>query len=766
MNAETLKESNKQEIDNNELIKEFEQDYEDNKYKLKIEIEKNKELVKFELRLISKISNNIFEKIYKYENIIEYFNISKNRYHDIMEIYEEIKQFKIIYKEDNFIIIKLNNIHAIILNKIKKDNKIINSNAINNTISQKNKKIIDVDKSINLRNSIHSRYIKKNIFSYLNNKRELNLIKYNKTYQKELGINIQDYKLLSKKYLIIEKNGTCKEYKLNTNKLIFEGEFKNGKKNGKAKEYFNEEIIFEGEYINGKRSKGKEYYYYDNYIKFEGEYLNGKQWTGKGYNSDNKLEFEIKNGEGIIKEYNKGGDLIYEGEYLNGEKNGKGKEYYYNGKLEFEGEYLNNKKWNGIGYDQYGQIDYELKNGNGKIKEKNYAYDNEYKYEGEYLNGDRYEKCKEYDCKKNLIYDGEYLNGKRHGKGKEYYFGENLLYEGEYLNGERNGKGKEYDINGKIIFEGEYLNENRWNGNGKEYIYYDRYDDGKLIFEGEFFNGKRHGKGKEYYNYDMDLFTGLERFEYFIKLRKERDINIIKYEGEYLNGEKNGKGKEYYKNGKLKFEGEYLKDKLWNVKGYNINGNLDFEIKNGKGFIKEYYYDGKLIFEGEYLNGERNGKGKEYNKDGDLIYEGEYLNGERNGKGKEYYKNGKLKFEGEYLNDKKWNFKGYNINGKIEFEIKNGKGTIKEYDNNGKLIFEGEYLNGEKNGIGKEYCDDKIIFEGEYKNNAKNGKGKEYYQNSNLKFEGEYLNGERKGEGKEYDENGKFIRIVTYVDFD
>ena len=33
--------------------------------------------------------------------------------------------------------------------------------------------------------------------------------------------------------------------------------------------------------------------------------------------------------------------LIYEGEYLNGKKNGKGKEYFNNDNLKFEGEYKN-----------------------------------------------------------------------------------------------------------------------------------------------------------------------------------------------------------------------------------------------------------------------------------------------------------------------------------------------------------------------------------------------------------------------------------------
>ena len=101
------------------------------------------------------------------------------------------------------------------------------------------------------------------------------------------------------------------------------------------------------------------------------------------------------------------------------------------------------------------------------------------------------------------------------------------------------------------------------------------------------------------------------------------------FEGEYLNGDRNGNSKEYYDNGKLEFEGEYLNGKIWNGKGYNIKGILEFEIKDGKGYIEEYNDNDKLIFEGEYLNGERNGKGKYYSNYGGLLFEGEFLNGEK-----------------------------------------------------------------------------------------------------------------------------------------
>ena len=57
--------------------------------------------------------------------------------------------------------------------------------------------------------------------------------------------------------------------------------------------------------------------------------------------------------------------------------------------------------------------------------------------------------------------------------------------------------------------------------------------------------------------------------------------------------------------------------------------------------------------------------------------------GKKNGKAIEYFKGGKTRFEGEYLNNRKWNGKGYNANGEVIYEIKNGKGDIKEFDFNG-----------------------------------------------------------------------------------
>ena len=152
---------------------------------------------------------------------------------------------------------------------------------------------------------------------------------------------------------------------------------------------------------------------------------------------------------------------------------------------------------------------------------------------------------------------------------------------------------------------------------------------------------------------------------------------------EYKNNDKY-KGK-LYKIGNLEFEGEFKNDKKWNGKGYDKNGQLIYQLKNGHGKIKEYNDDGKLVFEGEYSNGERNGKGKEYNYNGLLKFEGNYIDGKRNGYGKEYDDN-YLIFEGIYFNDKKWEGKGYNILKNFVYQLKGGRGSIKEY-NKGELLW-------------------------------------------------------------------------------
>ena len=173
--------------------------------------------------------------------------------------------------------------------------------------------------------------IKRKIFSFLSEKDKLEKIKYNKFFQKELRIDIENYKKLSGKYKIIDKNenNKVKIYKMDTNILIYEGEYLNQRKNGKGKDYdIYGRLIYKGNYLKGKKNGNGIEYFENGNILFEGEYLDNKRYNGKGYNFFGTPEFEINKGNGNIKEYNYSGDLLFYGKYLNCEKNGIGKEYY------------------------------------------------------------------------------------------------------------------------------------------------------------------------------------------------------------------------------------------------------------------------------------------------------------------------------------------------------------------------------------------------------------------------------------------------------
>ena len=131
--------------------------------------------------------------------------------------------------------------------------------------------------------SIKSIYIIKILFIYVNEKLKLKIVKYNKILQNNININLINYKFFTGKYIIYESNRIGKEYDGYDDTLKFEGEYINGERNGKGKEYLDiDKLFFEGEYLNGKRNaKGKRYYLYNGELRFEGEYLNGER-NGKG----------------------------------------------------------------------------------------------------------------------------------------------------------------------------------------------------------------------------------------------------------------------------------------------------------------------------------------------------------------------------------------------------------------------------------------------------------------------------------------------------
>ena len=87
-------------------------------------------------------------------------------------------------------------------------------------------------------------FLLKILFSYVNLKQKFEILKHNKSLQNVININNRHYQLFSGRYIIYEENGEVKEYEGRSNKLKFESEYSNGKRNGKEKEYVDEKLIF------------------------------------------------------------------------------------------------------------------------------------------------------------------------------------------------------------------------------------------------------------------------------------------------------------------------------------------------------------------------------------------------------------------------------------------------------------------------------------------------------------------------------------------
>ena len=150
-------------------------------------------------------------------------------------------------------------------------------------------------------------------------------------------------------------------------------------------ECFNEEEEFKKRDKYNK--KVKEFDQIGNMI-FQGEYING-----------------VKYG----KEFDTNGNVVFKGEYSDGERfNGKGKEFYTNGKLKFEGKYIKGKK---IGKE------FILNSTNGNIILLKGIKIGTFEANKKNINIFR---GKEFDNRGNLVFEGDYSFRKRL-KGKKKY---------------------------------------------------------------------------------------------------------------------------------------------------------------------------------------------------------------------------------------------------------------------------------------------------------------------------------------------------------
>ena len=122
-------------------------------------------------------------------------------------------------------------------------------------VKEENKTTMSINnyKYTNFKESVKSKYIQELIISFLNETYKLDLIRYNKKLQNILEININTYKEKSQSLKIGKRDGYCRIYDLYTMALKFEGEYKNGKKMEKEKNFIKAMTIMKMNILKEKK---------------------------------------------------------------------------------------------------------------------------------------------------------------------------------------------------------------------------------------------------------------------------------------------------------------------------------------------------------------------------------------------------------------------------------------------------------------------------------------------------------------------------------
>ena len=157
----------------------------------------------------------------------------------------------------------------------------------------------------------------------------------------------------------------------------------------------------------------------------------------------------------------KNGD-IYEGDFRNGKRTGKGIFYWKDGNV-YKGDFVNGKR-----------------SGKGILR-----FVDGYVYEGEFLDGKRSGKGV-FRFVNGDTYEGDFVNDEMTGKGI-LHFSDGDVYVGDFIDGDRTGKGILRFANGDV-YEGDFIDDER---TGKGIL---RFANGD-VYEGDFVDDERIGKG-------------------------------------------------------------------------------------------------------------------------------------------------------------------------------------------------------------------------------------------------------------------------------
>ena len=169
-------------------------------------------------------------------------------------------------------------------------------------------------------------------------------------------------------------------------------------------------------------------------------------------------------------------------------------------------------------------------------------------------NNNNHSKIGQLVNKKGEIYIGPVRNNVPNGKGKLYNKKGEIIYEGYFANGIEEGEGKR--IINDYYYIGQFI-EGKMYGKGTIY-----FKNGNIKYIGEFINDKKEGIGKYFFG-DKEYYM-IENNKKFYLLSGDY------YVGHYKNDKWNGKGIIYLRDGRIKYEGNFVNNLFEGYGRYNF----------------------------------------------------------------------------------------------------------------------------------------------------------------------------------------------------
>lgn len=378
--------------------------------------------------------------------------------------------------------------------------------------------------------------------------------------------------LISKELYINDKKEGDAYYYHQTGELNEIVSYKNGKKEGYAKEFDKDSTIitlkqFQDNYMisrerinrtdaNGLKQGTFKSFFEDGTVRKEENYLEGElHGYLREYDEEGKLLQTLRYDRGAVIEeideeakeiidfkrtFDEQGRLIFSGGYKEGVPIGIHRFFDTTGTV--VNAYIYNEKGQKI---SEGIVDEQ---GNRKGAWTDLYPGGEVRAKGAYSNNKQTGEWTFYFLNGSVEQRGNFLNGRYDGQWTWYYESGQVWREESYFNGQEDGYSVEFDVNKNVIVEGEFISgekDGEW-----MYTVGDHKEVGRFIF------GLREGEWTYYY-----------------------EDGSLHFKGNYVQGLPHGRQVYFYQDGSIREEQYYengVREKTW--RKYDASGNVEITI--------------------------------------------------------------------------------------------------------------------------------------------------------------------------------------------